>query len=175
MNTTLVLTVIGLDKPGLVEAISSAASRHGANWEASRMARLGGRFAGLLLITLPPERLQALQSELEALSEVGLRVVIESSTTEAPRGELRSMHLELVGTDQSGIMHRVSGVLARLGVNVDELRTERSDAPMTGGGLFKASATLACPVSVTLDQLGTALEHVANDLMVDISVNESIK
>ena len=56
MKATLVLTLIGLDKPGLVKAISNTATRHGANWEASRMARLGGRFAGLLLVTLEPSR-----------------------------------------------------------------------------------------------------------------------
>src|SRR5688500_1348125 len=85
MKATLVLTLIGLDKPGLVKAISDAAARHGANWEASRMARLGGKFAGLLLVTLEPARVDALQRDLEALSELGLKVVVEQSSQVAPR------------------------------------------------------------------------------------------
>ena len=49
------LTVIGPDRPGLVEAIAAVIARHGANWEESRMAQLGGQFAGMLRVTAPEE------------------------------------------------------------------------------------------------------------------------
>jgi glycine cleavage system regulatory protein len=173
MKATLVLTLIGLDKPGLVKAISNTAMRHGANWEASRMARLGGRFAGLLLVTLEPSRAQALQRDLEALSELGLKVVVEQSAQVEPRHHWQTVKLDLLGTDQVGIMRQVSDVLGELGINVDELSTECTSAPMSGGDLFKVSAVLACPPSVGLDRLRGELERVANDLMVDISLDHA--
>lgn len=173
MKAALVLTLIGLDKPGLVKAISSTAARHGANWEASRMARLGGRFAGLLLVTLEPNRAQALQRDLEALSELGLKVIVEQSAQVEPRQQWQTLKLDLLGTDQVGIMRQVSNVLGELGINVDELDTECTSAPMSGGDLFKVSAVLACPPSVSLDQLRSELERVANDLMVDITLNHA--
>ena len=77
MQATLVLTLIGVDRPGLVKALSNTATKHGANWEASRMSRLGGRFAGLLQVTLEPSHAEALRRDLEALSEHGLKVVVE--------------------------------------------------------------------------------------------------
>lgn len=171
MKATLVLTLIGVDKPGLVKAISNVAQKHGANWEASRMARLGGKFAGLLLVTLEPARAEALRRDLEALSDHGLRVVVEESARVEPRQNWLHVTLELVGTDRLGITHQVSQVLAELGVNVDELSTECTSAPMSGGALFKLSATLACPPSVGLERLRAELERVENDLMVDISID----
>ena len=171
MKASLVLTVIGADKPGLVRAISNVASQHGANWEASRMARLGGKFAGLLLVTLEPARAEALRRDLEGLSEQGLTVVVEESARVEARNDWVPVQLELVGTDRVGITHQVSQTLADLGVNVDELSTECTSAPMSGGELFKLSAALACPPSVSLDRLRTELERVENDLMVDIRLD----
>jgi glycine cleavage system regulatory protein len=173
MKATLVLTLIGLDKPGLVKAISDAAVRHGANWEGSRMARLGGKFAGLLLVTLEPARVDALQRDLEALSELGLKVVVEQSLQVAPRSNWQTVRLDLLGTDQVGIMRQVAATLSELGINVDELSTECTSAPISGGDLFKLAAVLACPPSITLDKLRQELELVANDLMVDISLDEA--
>lgn len=170
MKATLVLTLIGLDKPGLVSTLSSIAARHGANWEASRMARLGGKFAGLLLVTLEPERAGALQRDLEALSELGLKVVVEKSDQAEPRRDWRTVKLELLGSDQPGITRDVTRVLSERGINVDELTTECTSAPMSGGDLFRLSAVLACPPAVALDDLREELERVANDLMVDISL-----
>jgi glycine cleavage system regulatory protein len=171
MKATLVLTLIGIDRPGLVKAISNVATKHGANWEASRMARLGGRFAGLLLVTLEPARAEALRRDLEALSDLGLKVVVEESARVEARQDWQNLKLELLGTDRVGITHRVAQTLAELGINVDELETECTSAPISGGELFKLSATLACPPSVSLEQLRSELERVENDLMVDIDVN----
>jgi glycine cleavage system regulatory protein len=170
MKATLVLTLIGVDRSGLVRAISNVATKHGANWEASRMARLGGRFAGLLLVTLEPSRAEALRRDLEALSEHGLKVVVEESARVEPRRDWQTIKLELLGTDRVGITHRVAQTLADLGVNVDELSTECTSAPISGGELFKLSATLACPPSVSLEHLRAELERVENDLMVDIDI-----
>src|SRR5688572_11460412 len=100
MKATLVLTLIGVDRPGLVKEISNVATKHGANWEASRMARLGGRFAGLLLVTLEPAHAEALRRDLEALSDPGLKVVVEESARAEPRRDWQSVKLELVGRDR---------------------------------------------------------------------------
>ncbi len=45
----LVLTLIGPDRPGLVEAVAEPIAAHGGNWLESRMAHLAGQFAGIVL------------------------------------------------------------------------------------------------------------------------------
>lgn len=172
MASSLVLTVIGIDKPGLVEVISETVASHEGNWLESRMARLAGRFAGVLRVSVPAERTQALAAALSRLEERGLRVVVETSVEDEGAEPCRGLLLELVGADRPGIVRDISRVLAERGVNVDELASECSSAPMSGEALFRASARLRVPASLPLEELRSRLEALAHDLMVDVTLDE---
>jgi len=169
---SLVVTVIGKDRPGLVESVSAAIERQGGSWVESRMSRLAGQFAGILRASVPAERVDALSEALEGLRSDGLRVVIERGVEEAVQ-EGYVIVLELIGSDRPGIVHKISEALAARGVNVDELNTECEGAPWSGDTLFKAMARLHAPKTLDLDQLRESLEAIASDLMVDISIGEA--
>lgn len=170
MDESLVLTVIGDDRPGLVEALSETVAAHDGNWLESRMARLAGKFAGVLRLSVPAERVGGLREALGALATRGLRVAAEGGGAAPPAG--RAVFLELLGADHPGIVRRISAVLSRRGVNVEELRTECTDAPHTAQPLFRARAELLVPAALSLDELRAELEDVAHDLMVDVSVGD---
>lgn len=169
MRTSIVLTLIGADRPGLVEALAREVTSHGGNWEESRMARLAGKFAGILRVSVPAERAAALSTALGALESAGLRTLVEaSSADETPARAL--WHLEVVGNDREGIVRDVSAVLAARGVNVEELRTSCEPAPLGGGTLFRAIALLSAPPSASLDDLRERLEALGDDLIVEASL-----
>jgi glycine cleavage system regulatory protein len=169
---SLVVTVIGKDRPGLVESVSAAVEKHGGSWVESRMSRLAGEFAGILRVSVPAASVDALSEALEALRSDGLRVAIERGVEEAVE-EGHVIVLELIGSDRPGIVHKISEALAARGVNVDELNTECEGAPWSGDTLFKAMARLRAPRTLDLDQLRESLEAIAGDLMVDISIGEA--
>ncbi len=173
MATSLVLTVIGSDQPGLVEALSRVVAENGGSWEGSRMARLAGCFAGILEVRVPQNRATSLCTALRELEGQGLRVVVEDASSDEATEPYRVLQLELVGQDRPGIIHDISSALAVLGVNVVELATECSSAPMSGETLFNATARLHLPFSLPLAELSETLEKIAADLMVDISLDES--
>ncbi|RZT89982.1 glycine cleavage system regulatory protein [Azospira oryzae] len=168
----LVLTVIGDDRPGLVEQLSTAISAHQGNWLESSMSRLAGKFAGILKVSVPAEQAPALQQALAGLSL--LKVTVESSpeSQEAPKG--RRLRLSLVGHDRIGIVREVSQVLARHGVNVEELATHTSSAPMSAEILFHAQVSLLAGPELDVRGLTGELERLSNDLMVDISLDEKL-
>ena len=171
MSKTLVLTVIGKDRPGLVEAISRVVASHGANWEASHMARLSGRFAGILEIKVASDKAESLTKSLGELGPAGLRVIVEDSeSSEAPVGQ--SYWIELTGSDQPNIVRDISQALAKIGVSVLELSSECTAAPVSGGRLFKMQASICCPEGVSRVELRDSLEDVANGLMVDINLED---
>ena len=88
MDASLVLTILGPDRPGLVEAVSQTIAEHGGSWQESSMARLAGRFAGVLLVSIDEARAEALTTALRGLESAGLSVVVErSSETEADAGQ----------------------------------------------------------------------------------------
>ena len=176
--TEWILTLIGPDRPGLVEVVAERVVACGGNWMASRMAHLGGKFAGIAHVAVPETQIDALKQELAALETDGLVVDIESAgTPSANAAEVaavetktpRQFLLQVVGGDRPGIVRELSGVLAASGINVESLATEYTAAPMSGGPLFRADVQFALPATVSLDQLRSDVEAVAGDLMVDFS------
>ena len=172
MRTSLVLTVIGDDKPGIVERVADLALSAGANWEESRMARLAGKFAGLLRVSVDEAHADALVRALHALDSSGLRIVVER-TGEPTAAAARTLRLDLVGNDRAGIVRDISRALARQGVNIEELETDVTSAPMTGEPLFRARAHLRVPPSATVSAVRDRLEALAGELMVDITLDDA--
>src|SRR3954463_4308993 len=153
----LVLTVIGDDRPGLVSAVSVPVSAHGGSWERSQMSRLAGKFAGIVLVTVDDERLDALTGDLRALEAEGIHVALERTDEPMERESVR-LHLELLGSNHAGIVAEVSASLAACGVSVEDLTTDVRDAPMAGGTLFEARAVLTAPVVTDTEALAAMLE-----------------
>jgi glycine cleavage system regulatory protein len=168
---TFILTVIGDDRPGLVSAISAPISAHGASWERSQMARLAGKFAGIVLVSVANEKLDALTADLTALKTEGLQVVIERTGEPAERESLR-LNLELLGADHPGIVAEISASLADHDVSIEELSTDVHEAPMAGGTLFEARAVLDAPATTSTEALRTMLEGLADELMVEVRLSD---
>lgn len=170
MLATLVMTVIGTDRSGLVQLVAARVADHGGNWLESRMCRLGGQFAGILRVEVAGEQRDELVNALRTLEVEGLRVIMhaESGGEIGPDKQGALAMVEIVGHDRPGILRSVSGVLARHGVNVEELSSERVPAPQGGGILFQARATVFVPASVKFADVRTDLEKIAADLMVDL-------
>jgi glycine cleavage system regulatory protein len=172
MRDTLVLTVIGPDRTGLVGALADRVAAAGANWEASHMARLAGQFAGILLVSVDRARTDELVSSLSALHARGLHVVARPSEDIAPPAGTR-MRLALTGNDRPGIVRDVAQLLTERGVNIEELESVVQSAPMSGDALFVARAVLQIPVHLPLTELRRCLEALAGELMVDLSSAEA--
>lgn len=172
MKVSLVLTLIGEDRPGLVELLSRTVAEHDGSWLESRMSHMAGRFAGILRASVSSARAEELALALEALESAGLRVLVERSGESEPSPTFRRVRFDLVGADRPGIIREISGALAHRRVNVDELETECTSAPMSGELLFNARATLRVPVDLSVSDLHKALEEIANDLMVDVTLGE---
>lgn len=170
MTTSLVLTVIAPDKPGLVELISNTVAQHQGNWLESSMSRLAGKFAGILTVSVPADQTTPLISALQALESQGLKIVAEVSQEPASSSQ-RALTLELIGHDKAGIVRDISQALAKRHINVERLSTELVSGSMSAEELFKAQAELMAPADADLDELQDALEAIASDLMVDISFN----
>jgi glycine cleavage system regulatory protein len=172
MQVALVMSVIGKDRPGLVESIASIVARHGGNWDESRMCRLGGEFAGILRVHVDSDKQPAMVEELKSLQERGLSVTVCHGRDDVEIVPSWLAELELMGQDRPGIVREISHALASKGVNVEELTTECCSAPMSGETLFKAQAKLRIPESCSVSDLRQELERIAGNLVVDVTLKE---
>jgi glycine cleavage system regulatory protein len=171
VDVSIVLTIIGDDHPGLVQEVADVVAAHGGNWVESRMARLGGKFAGVARVRAPRAQAEKLLGALHGLGSRGLRVVGERSE-EAAAGEFTPVTLDLVGADHPGIVRDVARALSARGINIEELHSECVAAPMSGGTLFRASAKLRLPAGLPLAELRRDLERLGQSLMVDVQLVE---
>lgn len=170
MSKSIVITLIGDDRPGIVESISNIIVRHQGEWVESRMANLSGKFSGILSLNLPQTSVDGFLAELKSNPIQGISINAEEvkATVEPLVGQC--FKLELVGQDRPGIIHRISSALANNGATVEELESEVIDASMSGEKLFKASITVCLEAGHDIDELGEVLEELANELIVDIEM-----
>ena len=169
MQTDIVLTVIGPDRPGLVSALAQTVADGGGNWLDARMASLAGQFAGILLVGVEAEKADALVDALKALEKRGLRFIFETNNTAVAHEAARTLTLELVGLDRPGIVRDISRVVAAQQISIVDLETELVSGSFSGEAMFKARAVLTVPETADIGALRTSLEALANELMVDLS------
>ncbi len=172
MPSTLILTVMGPDRPGLVEALSRTLSEHGANWMESRMSCLGNQFAGILLVSVPYEKVVALEHDLGDLRSQGLRVNIDAVGKPAQAAPARTVRLELMGQDRPGIVREVARALVEMGVSIEEMETRCESAPWSAEKIFHARAVLSAPPALDVDDLLAKFDAIANELLIEITLHE---
>jgi glycine cleavage system regulatory protein len=173
MPVTLVLTMIGDDRPGLVDAVSQSLAAHGGNWEQSHMASLAGKFAGILRASVPSDAADAVIRDWRLLEQDGLRIVVERGADGDSANRGWTLELEIVGQDHPGIVHDIAHALAQHRVSVLELDSEVVSASMAGGQLLQARISALAPDDLNEETLRDDLEALANELMVDLSWSES--
>jgi glycine cleavage system regulatory protein len=158
----------------MVSALSAPISAHGASWERSQMARLAGKFAGVVMIDVAEDRADALVAELLALVGIGLHLTLERTDDPPEQASVR-LSLELIGADHPGIVAEISAALAAERIGFEELHTDVREAPMAGGMLFEARAVLEAPPALDVDDLRVGLEAIADELMVDIKLSDVVE
>ena len=174
--TTYVLTAIGDDRPGLVAALAAAVDEQGGNWVDSQLALLAGKFAGIVQVELPDDRVEAFLGSLPALAaEVGLAVEATAAGRDGTVGAAdttgQALRLHLLGQDRTGMVREVTSALRSQGVTIDGLRSWTRAAPEGGGMLFEAEAELRLPHDGDESGVRDALETIAAELMVDLELD----
>jgi len=166
--TTLILTIVGSDRPGLVAAVADVVDAHGGNWENSQLAELAGVFAGVVQVSVADDRVSDLTTALEGLE--GLTVAVHAGNATA-ESAAQPVSLQILGNDRPGIVREISTVLSAHQLSIDDMTTTTRDAAMAGGRLFEASVTAEVPASADLDALRADLERLATEIQVDITLN----
>jgi glycine cleavage system transcriptional repressor len=174
MRTNVVFTLTGADRIGPVDDITELLLGLDGNVETSRMARLGGAFAVLMLVSLPAEQLGRLEQAVQSLAAEGYKVTV--SQTEQSRAEARQVwqpyKIEVEGADHEGIIHEIAHHLSQRGINIESMDTGTKPAPISGTPLFTMTALVAVPPSLVGEDWEAKLDEVGRHLNVEIRVSE---
>lgn len=167
MKVSVVMTVLASDRTGIVKQLSEAVADHGGNWLESRMARLAGRFAGILRVECEEGSVDALVGALEALTGDGISVQVQRELL-AEEPKRVQLNLDVAGNDRPGIVKSLSAAITGVGANVEELHTALESAPMSGHPLFRAMGVVSLPDGLAPGVLVDAIESIGEDLAVSV-------
>ncbi|RBP08679.1 glycine cleavage system regulatory protein [Roseiarcus fermentans] len=169
----LVLTFVGDDRPGLINAVAETIAASGGSWLESRSVRLAGKFAGVVRANVPENGASALEQALRGLATAGLTLTIERGARDEGERQPRVVTLDILGNERPGIVRDVTQALNALGVNIVEFESELESAAFTGVEMFRAHARFTAPETLPLDELRRSLERLAGEIMVDLTFGEA--
>lgn len=167
-QSSVILTLLGPDRPGLVRILAELVAAHSGTWRESRMARLAGQFAGIVQVGIAAGEIDGLAAALDGLQDQGLKVTLHSGAAEPPWALHAILLLEVVGHDRPGIVRDFTQALWNCGVNIEELTTDVLSGSFSGEPMFRAEARLRAPSYEAAAAIRAALEPLGNELMVDI-------
>ncbi|UCF38007.1 MAG: glycine cleavage system protein R [Acidobacteriota bacterium] len=169
VNTSMVLVLLGEDRPGLVRKVSSLIVERGGNWMESHLSSMAGFFGGMIHLNVPADQADSLRTALRDLEAEGLTILVQTAAHESLSAGVQAVQLEVIGNDRPGIVNRISEAIAAKRVNLEKIESECTSAPMSGTEIFTLKAELIVPSDLSLEELRSDLEKIATDLMVDIS------
>ena len=169
---SILISVLGDDKPGLLDSLSEIIVSNDGDWVESNMSTVEAKFAGILRVNVPAKNSKKLIKELTS-SKLGLQIACEE-TVPVKLSDYKSYNIELIGQNHVGIINQLSHVLTYdLKANVEGIKTEIIDASMSGEQLFKAQINLHLPTSIDERLIKDKLELIADEMMVEIYSYES--
>jgi glycine cleavage system regulatory protein len=171
---SVILSVIGSDRPGLTQALAGAVLSAGGNWLESHLSRLGGLYVGSVLVELETSEVEALRAAVRAVDAQGLEVRI-ATAVEAPSAGGEALAFSLVGQDRPGIVRQVTAILSSLEVNIETFDTRITAEPHSGAPLFHMEASLRLPPGLQAGAVQDALEAISAEIMVDFSLTPAAR
>lgn len=171
MHTDIVLAMTGPDRIGIVEEVTGILLDLGGNVKLSRMARLGGEFAILALVSLPGDHAESLTPAFSDLAAQGYKFNASRVIPEAGEHEgWLPYHVTVRGADHEGIIHDIARGLAERGINIESIETSTTEAPITGSPLFEMTALVAVPPELDETDWIWTLAESGGHANVDVEV-----
>jgi glycine cleavage system transcriptional repressor len=173
MRKNMVLTLTGTDRVGIVDAVTEILMKVDGNVETSRMTRLGGEFAMLMLVSIDEKQLGSLEQGVSSLREQGFQVATKQTelNIEQKYAGWLPYQIEVHGADQEGIVHKVAHYLTQRGINIEAMDTGIVPAPMSGTLFFSMNAVVVVPPKMSHKDWQADLDEVADQLNVEIKVS----
>ena len=165
---SLIISAVGSDRPGIVSELSGTITSHGGNIEKSRMARLGSDFTIIMLVTVDPKWKESLVVALQAIKELSITTKGTEANT-VITGE--NCQISLSGADNEGIVKVLSKYLKEKSINIIEMDTHISQAPISGSPLFNLNAAVSIPGEIDERDIQSDLSQIAQKLGVEIYLN----
>lgn len=167
----VILSAIGRDRPGLVGDLTKFMVERGLSIADARMLNMQGQFAMIMLVMGEDGSIVRVREELPGFAQgLGLTLTWAPEAADWKPTKGLPFRLRVYSLDQPGIVHRVSSLLQRHGVNIEELESSLESAPFMGAPLFTVEMHVTVPPGIPLRALRQELEVTCTELNCDVDL-----
>ncbi len=175
MTQLIVISAIGRDRPGVVEAVSSCILKGGGSIQESRMARLGQEFAMLVLVGGNWATQSKLTSALDKLAaDEDLSISVRPTDASADSAQRLPYAVDVISLDQDGIVFELSRFMASRNIDISEVSTRAYRAAHTGAPMFAVQMNIGIPAETSVARLREEFLEVCDHMNLDALI-EPIK
>lgn len=168
-NLYAVLSTVGPDRKGMADDIANIAIEYKCNIEDSKMSVLGGEFAVIMLISGDEDSIRKLITGAKTLGErFDMKIYIKETSSPQKIQQGIPYALESISMDTPGIVHVLTQYLRELSINIEDLETEKTAAPLSGTPMFHMRAHIIIPSSVNLSDFKDRLYEIEHERNLDI-------
>ena len=147
----LFLNTYGVDKPGIVSDISKLIYSVNGNIIESKMVRLENIFTIVMSFEIPADNKSILQDKIKSIND--LHTTIDNLDSFIKKSNHKEYKFSLECLDSEGIVNHFTTFFRLQNINVDEMDTTTTNAPITGSILFNLDAVLSIPQDINKDEL----------------------
>ena len=173
----VVISAVGPDQPGIVTQLAQTLEQFDANIADSRMVNFRGQFAVVMLIEVPDNQVEELNTGLPArAAEVGMRLEVSPATDDDVAATVSRglpYRIKTYAMDQIGLVHRITHLLHRSNVNIEEMQTRLQPGSYTGTPLFSMEMAITVPSEVQIKDLKDNLQTLCDELNCDFTLEPS--
>ncbi len=172
-----IITSVGEDRTGIVASLSGWILENDGNIEDSRMSQLGGEFATLILVQGDSGLVGRLEKSKQPLEKrQGLSITVKevkSQSSAYSDSPVIRYTLSATSMDHAGIIHQVSLLLSKHGINIVSANTKNTPAPFSGAPVFQFQMTIDIPSACPVRNLRAELNQLCEQLDIDYQLQAS--
>lgn len=170
MSNHLIISVITDDQPGIVAKLSRMIMDAQCSICDSRMSRLGGSFAAILMVSGNWNTLTRLEKNLNKLAQEKNYLLSTKQGNESTQEHTTLPYvIETITVDQPGILHELSMFFNALNINIINLSTEHYLAPHTGTPMFAIQMSIEIPASLHIPTIREDFLSLCDEMNLDSS------
>lgn len=174
MKKYTILFLMGKDRPGIVDEVSTFLFEKSANIEDSRMAVMGGCFSVMVLFSCSGEELENIDVGLSELESLGFETSLHGA--KAPETAFDAfevpLKMEVTSMDHPGIVQKVVRILRHHDVNICAMKTRTAGAPLSGAPIFNMVLEGVVPGEKQLPMVKRDLTELASEMNMDLDFQD---
>ncbi len=165
MKSVFITTIVGDDRPDIINALARTTRGLGGEWIKSKVTRLDGQFAAIMKVAIDESRKEKLNQTLE--QEFSDLTFSHSPVRDVQPENTNVIDLVLDCDDRPGLTKEITRALYDLSLRPENLEVNRVPIFQMGKTVYSAKMRVGIPETMSKEELSEALTKVCDSCRIN--------